>query len=38
MKASGVLTSPQEAADRVIAYLNRADFGSHPVADVRDVG
>lgn len=37
MKASGVLTSPQEAADRVIAYLNRTDFGSHPVADVRDV-
>lgn len=37
MKAHGVLISAQEAADRVIAYLNRADFGSHPVADVRDV-
>jgi NAD(P)-dependent dehydrogenase (short-subunit alcohol dehydrogenase family) len=32
----GVLTSPAEAAARVIAYLDRADFGSNPVADVRD--
>ncbi len=34
--AQGLLTSPQDAAARVLAYLNRADFGDHPVADVRD--
>jgi benzil reductase ((S)-benzoin forming) len=38
MKDKGVLISPQEAADRVVAYLQRADFGSNPVADVRDIG
>ena len=37
MKAQGSLTSPFEAAGRLIAYLARADFGSNPVADVRDV-
>ncbi len=37
MKDNGSLTSPQEAADRLIAYLARSDFGSNPVADVRDV-
>ena len=31
----GQLTSPQEAARRVLAYLARADFGTEPVADVR---
>ena len=30
------LTSPQEAAARVLAYLARPDFGANPVADVRD--
>jgi NAD(P)-dependent dehydrogenase (short-subunit alcohol dehydrogenase family) len=29
------LTSPQEAAQRVLEFLNRPDFGSQPVADVR---
>lgn len=37
MKENGSLTSPFEAADRLIAYLTRSDFGSNPVADVRDV-
>lgn len=32
----GQLTSPAEAARRVLAYLARPDFGEHPVADVRD--
>jgi benzil reductase ((S)-benzoin forming) len=35
--AEGLLTSPPDAAARVLAYLNRSDFGSNPVADVRDV-
>jgi benzil reductase ((S)-benzoin forming) len=37
MQASGVLTSPLEAAGRLITYLSRADFGAKPVADVRDI-
>jgi len=36
LKAGGQLTSPQDAATRVLAWLDRADFGAHPVADVRD--
>lgn len=36
LKASGELASPEAAAARVLAYLARADFGSNPVADVRD--
>ena len=32
----GQLTSPHEAASRVLAYLARADFGQNPVADVRE--
>jgi NAD(P)-dependent dehydrogenase (short-subunit alcohol dehydrogenase family) len=36
IKEQGVLTSPEEAARRVIAYLARDDFGSNPVGDVRD--
>ena len=36
LKEKGQLTSPEQAAARVIAYLERADFGSNPVADVRD--
>jgi benzil reductase ((S)-benzoin forming) len=36
LKASGQLTSPTDAAARVLAYLARPDFGTHPVADVRD--
>ena len=36
LKEKGALASPQEAAARVLAFLQRADFGSNPVADVRD--
>lgn len=36
LKEKGQLTSPPAAAARVLAYLERADFGSNPVADVRD--
>ena len=36
MKERGQLTSPEAAAERVLAYLDRADFGSKVVADVRD--
>ncbi|MFY3383130.1 SDR family NAD(P)-dependent oxidoreductase [Paracidovorax sp. MALMAid1276] len=36
LKAGGQLTSPQDAATRVLAWLDRADFGTNPVADVRD--
>jgi benzil reductase ((S)-benzoin forming) len=36
MKEKGVLTSPADAATRVLAVMARADFGSNPVADVRD--
>ncbi|MFT4243335.1 MAG: SDR family NAD(P)-dependent oxidoreductase [Acidovorax sp.] len=36
LKAGGQLASPQDAAARVLAWLDRADFGAHPVADVRD--
>jgi benzil reductase ((S)-benzoin forming) len=35
MKDQGVLTSPEQAASRVLAFLQRPDFGSNPVADVR---
>ncbi len=36
LKAQGMLTSPDEAAARVLAWLARPDFGANPVADVRD--
>lgn len=36
LKTGGQLTSPQDAATRVLAWLQRADFGTNPVADVRD--
>ncbi|HEX7892373.1 MAG TPA: SDR family NAD(P)-dependent oxidoreductase [Ramlibacter sp.] len=36
LKDKGMLTSPEEAARRVLGFLARGDFGSHPVADVRD--
>lgn len=35
LKEQGALASPQEAAQRVLAFLARADFGANPVADVR---
>jgi len=36
LKDNGKLWSPQEAASRVLAYLQRPDFGSQPIADVRE--
>ena len=36
LKDTGMLSSPEEAAAKVLAYLGRPDFGAHPVADVRD--
>ena len=36
LKRQGQLTSPAEAASRVLAWLERPDFGTQPVADVRD--
>lgn len=36
LKASGQLPTPEAAAARVLAYLARPDFGTQPVADVRD--
>lgn len=35
LKQQGALTSPEQAAARVLAFLQRADFGANPVADVR---
>jgi NAD(P)-dependent dehydrogenase (short-subunit alcohol dehydrogenase family) len=36
LKTQGLLTSSEEAARQVLAYLARADFGSQSVADVRE--
>src|SRR5512137_396436 len=36
LKTSGQLPSPEAAAQRILAYLARADFGTNPIADVRD--
>lgn len=36
LKEGGQLTSPADAAARVLAWLERPDFGAQPVADVRD--
>jgi NAD(P)-dependent dehydrogenase (short-subunit alcohol dehydrogenase family) len=36
LKAEGQLDTPDAAAAKVLKYLARADFGTHPVADVRD--
>lgn len=36
LKASGQLTEASAAAARCLAYLARPDFGTKPVADVRD--
>ncbi|MBL8309452.1 MAG: SDR family NAD(P)-dependent oxidoreductase [Burkholderiales bacterium] len=35
-KQSGQLWTPEAAAERVLNWLDRADFGADPVADVRD--
>ena len=36
LKAQGQLSSPEDAASRILAFLVRPDFGSQPVADIRD--
>ncbi len=36
MKDKGMLSSPEDAAAKVLAYLDRPDFGAKPIADVRD--
>ena len=36
MKEKGMLSTPAEAASRIIAFLARPDFGANPVADIRD--
>ena len=36
LHTSGSLSSPEEAASRILGILMRADFGLNPVADVRD--
>lgn len=36
LKTAGHLDSPAAAAAKIIAFLQRPDFGSKPVADVRD--
>lgn len=36
LHTQGQLDSPAQAATKVLAYLARRDFGSQPVADVRD--
>lgn len=36
LKESGQLASSADAAARVLAWLDRDDFGANPVADVRD--
>jgi benzil reductase ((S)-benzoin forming) len=36
LKSGGQLTSPHDAATRVLTWLARDDFGANPVADVRD--
>ncbi len=35
LKSAGQLDSPEQAARKVLAWLNRAEFGTEPVADVR---
>lgn len=36
LKASGQLVTPEDTAARIIAYLQRDDFGSQPLADIRE--
>ena len=38
LHAQGQLTTPEDAARAVLAWLERPDFGKEPVADVRDAG
>ena len=36
MKDEGRLATPEDAARRILAYLDRDDFGEHEIADIRD--
>ena len=36
MKEKGLLSTPDDAARRILAFLHRDDFGANPVADIRD--
>ncbi|HEY0877005.1 MAG TPA: SDR family oxidoreductase [Zeimonas sp.] len=36
LKAQGGLMAPQEAAARIVAYLDRDDFGARPIDDLRE--
>ncbi|WP_019559199.1 MULTISPECIES: SDR family NAD(P)-dependent oxidoreductase [Caldimonas] len=36
LQAQGLLSTPEDAARRLLEYLERPDFGQHPVADVRE--
>ncbi len=36
LKTRGLLATPDDAAARILAFLARDDFGSQPVADIRD--
>ncbi|HMN93791.1 MAG TPA: SDR family NAD(P)-dependent oxidoreductase [Hydrogenophaga sp.] len=36
LQSQGALSSPEAAAARVLAWLDRPEFGANPVADVRD--
>lgn len=36
LKSAGQLDTPEQAAAKVLKFLSRADFGSQPVADVRE--
>jgi NAD(P)-dependent dehydrogenase (short-subunit alcohol dehydrogenase family) len=36
MKEKGMLSSPADAATRILAFLARPDFGANPQADIRD--
>ena len=35
LQANGGLSSPEDTAARVLAWLERPDFGAHPVSDIR---
>ena len=36
LKSTGRLSAPQDVARQLLAFLARADFGSQPIADLRD--
>jgi NAD(P)-dependent dehydrogenase (short-subunit alcohol dehydrogenase family) len=38
LKAEGRLDSAEAAAAKVLAWLQRPDYGAHPIGDVRDAG